>query len=368
MRIDGFRGDYWDDRFVEAALEPALWMPVLQEVADATGSSRAELVGFGPEMASFNWVTSADDRMHTDFQRAGGGSPSVNFRIAADGGMAPLQIVDEMDYERARREMVRDDYIDFCEQHRIPFGCQTCLARDDKALIGFSILRTRADGHTSAEGKRLFAQAAGAAQKAVRLQRRIERQGVHLLAGSLEAMALSCLLLDGLGIVQEVTPAAERLLAAHPLVTVADHRLSGRHPETRRRIDLALRNVLGSGGHSHERVLFHGSEPVPQLVLEIFRLPAREWAMHFGARAIVILQDPHANAGASVEALQIAFGLTPAEAQVAVAMAKGQSREAIAAARTVSLETVRAQVKSLYQKTGCRREAELALLVKALIG
>lgn len=357
----------FQDRFQEAALDPALWLTALQELADATGSSRAELVGFGSDLTSFNWVTSSDERMFADFVGLGGGSADINFRIAADLGTAPMAIVHENAYDVARQKLQRDDYLDFCEDNQMTFGCQTSLIRHESGLVGLSILRSRADGRTTEKVRRVFADAAGAALTAVRMQCAIEHQGFHLLAGTFDAMELPCLLLDGAGHVRQVTAAAELLLAGNPTLTLQKRRLSSSDPNLRRRIDLALLKVVGPAGKTHERVLVHGEGPVPSLVIDLFRLPRREWAMHYAPRAMIVLRDRRIGGKGDAGLVAAAFGLTPAEAQVALALADGQSREMIAAARNVSHETVRAQMKSLYQKTGCRRETELALLVKSLL-
>jgi DNA-binding CsgD family transcriptional regulator len=107
---------------------------------------------------------------------------------------------------------------------------------------------------------------------------------------------------------------------------------------------------------------------MPSLVIDLFRLPDREWAMRFAPRAILVLRDRRvARNGDGQAMLAAAFGLTTAEAQVGLAIAGGQGREAIAAMRGVSAETLRVQVKSLYRKTGCSRETELALLFRSLL-
>jgi len=357
----------WQERFLDAALDPARWMAVLQELADATGSARAELVGFGPELTSFNWVTSSDDRMLADYQRAGGGSPEFNYRILADAGSQLLEIVHENAYDQARKKVSGDAYLDFCEEYDMPFGCQTCLVRTEGALVGLSILRTRSEGRTTPAQRRIFAEAAGAASNAVRMQRAMEEQAFHLLGDSFEAMSVPCLLLDRFALARRITAAAERLLSENPLLELRGGRLSSGNGDTRRRLEIAFHKSLGPERSPHQRVLMGGGGPIPHLVLDLFRLPARQWALPFAPVAIAVLQDRRAAASANSDRLSQLFSLTPAEAQVALALASGQSREAIAAARSVSLETVRAQVKSLYQKTGCVRETELALLVNATL-
>jgi hypothetical protein len=84
----------WNSRFQEAALDPSQWLPVLKDLAETTGSARAELVGFGgPGFMPFNWVTFTDEQLLGDFLRAGGTNPAMNFRLAADDGASTLKIV-----------------------------------------------------------------------------------------------------------------------------------------------------------------------------------------------------------------------------------------------------------------------------------
>ena len=61
--------------------------------------------------------------------------------------------------------------------------------------------------------------------------------------------------------------------------------------------------------------------------------------------------------------LRQAFGLTRAEAAVATMIAGGDTPAEIAKHRNVSVETIRAQLRVLYAKTGTNRQAELVRLV-----
>jgi DNA-binding CsgD family transcriptional regulator len=57
------------------------------------------------------------------------------------------------------------------------------------------------------------------------------------------------------------------------------------------------------------------------------------------------------------------FGFTAAESAIAASLASGTSRQEIARERGVTVETLRGQLKTLYAKTGCGREAELVALL-----
>ena len=57
------------------------------------------------------------------------------------------------------------------------------------------------------------------------------------------------------------------------------------------------------------------------------------------------------------------FDLTPAEASVAREIGLGRRVEDIAKSRDVSIGTIRAQLHSVFDKTGSRRQIDLARLV-----
>ncbi len=83
--------------------------------------------------------------------------------------------------------------------------------------------------------------------------------------------------------------------------------------------------------------------------------------------AIVTLTDPEVERRRLEHYLRGAFGLTPAEASLAAEIAKGDGRKAAALRRGVALSTARAQLSSIFEKTGTRRQAELVRLIHDVI-
>src|SRR5205085_4135021 len=81
--------------------------------------------------------------------------------------------------------------------------------------------------------------------------------------------------------------------------------------------------------------------------------------------ALLTFRDPSGADGVVLEQLA-ALGLTQAEALIAERLSAGLSPEQVAAERQVSVNTVRSQMKALYSKLGCRRQAELGAIVRSL--
>lgn len=356
----------WADRFMGAALEPHLWRDVLGEMADATGSAHGQLIGFGPGAAAFNWVSGVDEAMLVSAGAMDMVAPDVNFRVAADRVGNGSPVVHEAHYDAARGTLRGDDYLDMCSDLDIPHGCQTRLFVDNGSMIGLALLRREKDGRSNIEQRDVFARFAFHAGAAVRLQRAIEQQGFALLAGTFEAMGKACWLVDGAGRVGGMTPAADRLLADTRL-TIREGRLASMRADETRRIARAVHAVLTPPAQLSDPVPLPDDEGGVAMLLEVFALPCRTWDLPFAPRAIIT-----ARVGALTDdqarALIGAFRLTRAEADIALRIASGATRPAIAAARGVTVETLKAQIRSLYEKTGCNRESQLVRIVTLLGG
>lgn len=75
------------------------------------------------------------------------------------------------------------------------------------------------------------------------------------------------------------------------------------------------------------------------------------------------MRDPDAAPRLSLGALQQQFDLTPAQARLAASLAASESLEDYAQRTGVSVNTARTTLKSVFAKTGCRRQAELVLVL-----
>ena len=62
------------------------------------------------------------------------------------------------------------------------------------------------------------------------------------------------------------------------------------------------------------------------------------------------------------------FDLTPAEARLVARLMTGESLRSCAKALGIKYETVRTHLKSIFQKTGTRRQAELVIVVIHAMG
>jgi DNA-binding CsgD family transcriptional regulator len=353
--------DDWADIFLSAALEPEKWGQAIHAMAEATGSRHGQLIGFGAGASAFNWISSIDDSILAKSASIDQSAPDLNFRVAADRLPDRPAIVHEAHYDIARRSLRADDYLDLCSDFDIFDGCQAKLVESDSQMIGLALLRGSKDGRTTEAQRGLFTDIAGYAHTAVRLQQAIEQQGFALLAGTFEAMDRACWLLDATGRVGGMTARADALLSTSR-IRISDGWLASDRADETRAILRAVRTVIEPPGGAAVPVALADADGGVAIMLEFYPLPVRPWALPFAPRAIAIARVG-APSDRHVQLLTRTFRLTPAEADIAIRLAAGQSRPDIAAARGVSAATLKVQLRSIYDKTGCQRESQLVRIV-----
>ena len=100
------------------------------------------------------------------------------------------------------------------------------------------------------------------------------------------------------------------------------------------------------------------------LSLNVVPLKEHDPASLGGERfALVLVNDPETNAGATEDELRTLFGLTRSEAHVARLLADGHSLADVCEALDISANTVRTHLKRIYTKTGTHRQSSLVRLV-----
>jgi DNA-binding CsgD family transcriptional regulator/PAS domain-containing protein len=81
------------------------------------------------------------------------------------------------------------------------------------------------------------------------------------------------------------------------------------------------------------------------------------------AAAIVFISDPAQQQSISPEILGVLYGLTQAEARLAKELALGKTLDEISDLYHLSKHTLRAQLKSIFSKTGLKRQPDLVRLI-----
>lgn len=174
----------------------------------------------------------------------------------------------------------------------------------------------------------------------------------------LDRFSLAIFQIDADGRIWDANAEAHRLAELAGPALIRRSRLEVGEPDAdplRRAIRLATQATGPEAGVVRLR-----AGPLEGWTLTVTPLPALG-----GPRALVVVKTL-SDEQALTRRLQALFALSPAEAAVAAALSRGEALDDIASARNVSEATVRSQLKALFAKTGCRRQAQLVALIAGL--
>ena len=201
------------------------------------------------------------------------------------------------------------------------------------------------------------------------VQRALEAQLLFAQLRSSQNATLSVLNLSGSGAlfldrhgrVLELNAIAGSMLAEGRL-TLRDGRLTSPDPENERALSRLISQCLVQPDYSGGRVEINSAEGM--LVVQcapfpgsaVFPTPQRP-------AAIVIIADPQHQLRQRLAQLQRMHGLTAAETELALAVVQTGSRKEAADRRGVTDATARAQLSSIFDKVGVRRQTDLVRLL-----
>jgi DNA-binding CsgD family transcriptional regulator len=259
----------------------------------------------------------------------------------------------------SRERLIRTEFFnDFMIRNDTTSTVGIAVDRSDDFTI---LISTATRQNDEAEQRRLadqYSRLAPHLQRAAAFYRRNapSRMASELGCSLYDAVDVGTMLVTPSLRVASMSGAAERLLAPYLSFDHAGRvRLPSEAPQT------ALHSMCATryeGPHS-------ASFTVGCLHLTLVRISRGGVVGLFDDCGVAVLAraDPSGNRRMSQDAIRRAFGLTPAEMRVLQAVIAGQTTEQIAQSFSRSRETIRSQIKSIYQKTDCPGRMALMRLV-----
>lgn len=197
------------------------------------------------------------------------------------------------------------------------------------------------------------------------------RRETAVLTDVLNRVSDAVVMLDRDGRLPFANASAATLLEANTGVGLTpDRRLWLSGVEARTRLAQALTRCAGSllwlPGEAKPAapVVVHRTNAQP-IVLTLQALP-RDLAGAYGAVALAFISHPSTRKTDRCTALRAVYGLTLSESQLAQAISDGMPLRLYAESHDISYETARTYLRRVFDKTGTRRQAELAGVVRAL--
>lgn len=187
-------------------------------------------------------------------------------------------------------------------------------------------------------------------------------------AGAVNQLSVASIILDERGRLLTTNAVGRALLDQGEGLSLRDGRLHIEGRDIDKELQQALATIIKAQLHGETSVVRALRVPRTKgradLGLVIRPVPTSQWSEgQSSPSAAVFISDPDLHESTSRQILGELFDLTPAEANLATLLARGLSLAQVSSAQNISQHTARAQLKSIFAKTGVSRQAELVRLV-----
>ncbi|MBB6122312.1 helix-turn-helix transcriptional regulator [Sphingobium subterraneum] len=346
------------DIIYEAAVQPALWPDVLQQVADHSRSRCCVFLSRSPD--GVDWTTSTDSQqVMNDYVNEGWANDMTLVQPLFEEQWPGFRT--ETDYRTPEEIAALPVHKSFFIPRGFSHGMGTLIQGAGDVAVQITVQGFASDA---------------AARAAVPTMDALRPHLARAISLSALLRSRSQIVVDSLslaGVAAAVISTAGKLRSANSLFL---DRMGDRIIESRGRlrfIDMFLStqmsNALSRFRNGRERIQSVGVPGVePSLAFAIHILPiigtAREVCDSDGV--LMIIADPSNRNVPSSDLLRLLFDLTPAEARLARLIARGQTVSEVATRAGIQENTVRAHLKAIYAKTGFSRQTDLALALVSL--
>jgi DNA-binding CsgD family transcriptional regulator/PAS domain-containing protein len=283
----------------------------------------------------------------------------------------PLNQVTALSDILGDEELARSDYY---RQYLQPVGLFQILGLDiaepGGMLARLRLSRRRDEPAFTSEARDWLTRLSPHLRRAIQIYATLNRTASErdVYAGAVSQLAVATIILDEQGRVLNMNPVAQLLVDQADGLSLKNHHLQVAGRDTNRELQAALQTIVRAQQHSQPCVAralrVPRSTGRADLGLVVRPVPVSEWSEGQSSPcAAVFISDPDLHETASKQTLGDLFGLTPAEANLAILLARGLSLAEVSEAQNISQHTARAQLKSIFAKTGVSRQAELVRLI-----
>ena len=283
----------------------------------------------------------------------------------------PLDSVVALEDILPDKELMRSDYylhyLQPIDLFRI-LGVDT--AEPDGMLARLRFSRRRSEARFTRRDRKLLELITPHLRQAIRVYAKLNRMTSErdVYAGAVSQLSVATIILDEQGRVLNTNAVARALLEQGDALSLRGERLHIEGRDINKELQQALANIIKAQQSGKASVVRALRVPRPaggsDLGLVIRPVPTSQWSEGQSSPcAAVFISDPDLQQPASQQILGDLFELTPAEANLAILLARGLSLAEVSSAQNISPHTARAQLKSIFAKTGVSRQAELVRLV-----
>jgi DNA-binding CsgD family transcriptional regulator len=258
-------------------------------------------------------------------------------------------------------------YNDYAKSFDLGGSIYLVIARDDRNEACLSIVRSLKSDPFTQEHVSFIQRLGPHIRRAIGLNRHLAgMQDRHSsLEIALDSMETAVLVLDGTGAISNCNTAGAKLLEKGDGLKVSRGRLCADDQSAQDRLAGYLRKALTPKGARGGSVLVPRRCSTRPLLIKIMPIAQRNefWLNSTHPCAILFVADPDAAAGAAVDEVVAAYGLTPSEGRLLSALVEGRSLKEAAETLKIARATSRNRLARIMTKTDTHRQGELIQLI-----
>lgn len=344
----------------DAALDEAGWVKCLETIRTELGANYASLIVRTETTDDIGLIVSAgNDQANLD-----PGNPYI--ALSPFTGMPPDQLVTIGDVLAEKDWRASTYYRDYCAPQGVFHVLAADIATRNGGVYGFRVTRPEtapAFSETELDFCRLLIPHI---KRALNLHLSInqDRKVSTLYSHAMAQLMVGVVVLDQDGQVIECNPAATAILELKDGLRVAGKQLEASYANDNRKLQGLVRDAL-IHPHAAKLALTEAmsiSRPSGKLSwgLIVQSISSDQWTEGKQRPSVaVFVRDTEGKVDPPVRLAQQLFHLTPAETALAIQLANGLSLEEAAEVLNIRRNTARAHLRSIFSKTGVRRQTEL---------
>ena len=260
----------------------------------------------------------------------------------------------------------------FHREHCQPFGVFHFMGANigvrGGAVYPFWAGRSEKGGPFSRDEQELCAKLLPHLRRALELQRHLERdRSVQGLYGQAIAdLMVGVIVLDDRGRVLERNPVADSILQLKDGLRLVDDRIEASRAQDDAQLQQIIRDQVGAGRPGVVPAAISLRRPSGKASWSVLARPIGpgDWSGGTDRPAVALfVRDIEGRSNPHVALVQRLFDLTSREALLAIHVANGLSVDDASRVLNVRLTTARAHLRSIFAKTGVRRQTELVRIV-----
>ncbi|BCN27339.1 hypothetical protein VYA_45310 (plasmid) [Vibrio alfacsensis] len=245
------------------------------------------------------------------------------------------------------------------------------IATRDGGIVKLRITRPESEPNFSNEEKVLCQMLVSHLKRALDIHQQLDRSNSlgTMYNEAISRLSIATVQIDESGRILEQNVFANELLTQEDGLKVQGGKLTAHYPNDNRELKQLIQNSFKMVRESDRPILPEAmsiARPSGEVnlgvVVEVIPSPAWENSIGQG-KAVVYIRDSVAKSQASSHVAKKIFGLTTAETALTLELANGLSLEEAAERLNIRRNTARAHLRSIFSKTGVRRQTELVRIL-----